>query len=168
MNYLLKILISICTIVTFCSCALLGNPDPRADKSRDYSIGFADVLWTSISPDVADAAYLNNASGSIITSNSQCKKYEKSTLDQLAENIIRGSGIENIEIIEKKPITFSERDALQMIVQGKADGVKTFLNLLTLRKNNCVYDFILVSNSEKSFSKDQKTFERFLKTVNIK
>lgn len=168
MKSLTKILSLAFIIVSVSACALFGNPDPRADKSRDYIVEFSDGLWTPISPDMADAAYLNNATGSIITTNSQCKKYEKNTLDQLADNILRGSGIEDVEIIEKKPTTFSERDALQMTVQGKADGVKTFLNFLTLKKNRCVYDFILVSNSEKSFKKDQKAFERFLKTVKIK
>lgn len=165
---LTSILILLFSIFTLSSCALFGNSDPRADKSREYQIEFSDSLWTSISPDVADTAFLNNATGSIITSNSQCKKYEKTSLDQLAENILRGSGIEGLEIIEKKPTTFSEREAMRVIAQGKADGVKTYLSILTLRKNRCVYDFILVSNTEKSFKKDQKAFEVFLKTVKIK
>lgn len=166
-NLLTKFLLLNC-FALFCGCALFGNPDPRADKSREYQVEFSDVLWTPISPDLADAAYLNNATSSIITTNSQCKKYEKTSLDQLAENILKGSGIEDIEIIEKKPTTFSERDAIEMLVQGKSDGVKTFLRFLTLKKNRCIYDFILVSSSEKSFTKDQKTFERFLKMVKIK
>ena len=81
---------------------------------------------------------------------------------------MRGSGLEGIEVIEKKETTFSERDAIDMTVQGKIDGIKSFIRLLTLKKNRCVYDFTLISNSEKSFRRDQKNFEAFLKTVTIK
>lgn len=168
MKRLTNILILVFCFFTLSACALFGNNDPRADKSKEYEVAFSDSLWTSISPDMADLAFLNNGTGSIMTANSQCKKYEKTTLDQLAENILRGSGIEGLEIVEKNPTTFSEREALKVIAFGKVDGVKTYFTLLTLRKNRCVYDFILVSNSEKSFKKDQKDFERFLKTVKIK
>lgn len=165
---LLVLLPFILLMIAASACAVFGNSDPRADKSTEYKIDFADSLWTQISPDLADLAYLNNATGSIMTSNSQCKKYEKSTLDQLADNVVRGSGLEGIEIIEKKESKFSDRDALEMTVQGKIDGVKTFIRLLTVKKNRCVYDFTLISNTEKSFKKDQKNFEAFLKTVTIK
>ena len=165
---LLVMLPFILLMIAGSACAIFGNSDPRAEKSKEYKIDFSDTLWTQISPDLADLAYLNNATGSIITSNSQCKKYEKSTLDQLADNVVRGSGLEGIEVIEKKETTFSERDAIDMTVQGKIDGIKSFIRLLTLKKNRCVYDFTLISNSEKSFRRDQKNFEAFLKTVTIK
>lgn len=168
MKCLIKTLFFLITILLLQACALFGNNDPRADKSQEYKIEFTDILWSPMHPDLADAAYLNNATSSIITANSQCKKYEKSTLDQLAENIIRGSGLQNITTLEKKNGTFSERDSLEMSLQGTIDGAKSFIRLLTVKKNRCVYDFLMISNTEKSFKKDQKYFEVFLKTVKIK
>lgn len=134
-------------------------------KSESMRINFLSSNWRPLTPDTADYAVQNPITSSIITANSMCKKYDSTSLKHLTINIM--SGVEEPETLEIQTLKFSGREALKTSIKGKLDGVVTYMDIMTVRKNRCVYDFILISPSLKTFNKDRSSFERFLKEVEI-
>jgi hypothetical protein len=150
----------------FTSCALF-IPKPQRDiKSTDYSIKFSSSDWESIPPDIADAAFAKRKTSSIITANSICKKYDSTSLENLTSSMI--SGLNNIKIEKEEELNFSERKARRVYLNGSLDGVNVSMIIQTLRKNRCVYDFVLISRDNKTRQADEKDYNKFLESVFIK
>ena len=104
-------------------------------------------------------AFENPDTGGIISVNSICRKYNKLSLEELTNNLLRGVG-------ERKAISANNLEldgarALDSIFEGIVDGVKLQLRTVVMIKDDCTYDFIHVSvpHREKDGS---KTFEAFL------
>jgi hypothetical protein len=54
-----------------------------------------------------------------------------------------------------------------MTVLGKVDGVERYFHLITMQKNNCIYDFVLISTNEKNLNTDNTDFNGFLQRIEI-
>lgn len=132
-------------------CALLF-PDRTAPKDREYDVAPPPAPWNKLAvgddPNAvdsmkADRAYENPETGAIISVNSICRKYNKSSLEALTDNLVRGVG--DRKLMRREEITVDGEPALDSSFEGVVDGV--FLNLRTvvLIKNDCTYDFIHVS-----------------------
>ena len=140
-----------CLLLAGTSCALLF-PDRTAPKDAEYQVTTPPAPWTKLAvtddPGAVDAmkadrAYENPETGAIISVNSICRKYNKSTLETLTDNLVRGVG--ERKLTRREEITLDGEQALDSTFEGVVDGV--FLNLRTvvLIKNDCTYDFIHVS-----------------------
>jgi len=147
------------------SCSLLVGSSDNDLKSETMRINYLSSNWQPITPDSADYAVQNPVSGSVITANSMCKKYDSTSLKHLTINIL--SGVESPIELSSITLQFNAREALQTAIKGKLDGVLTFMDILTVRKNRCVYDFILISPNRKTFERDQRDFKQFLSDVDI-
>jgi hypothetical protein len=140
-----------CLLLAGSSCALLF-PDRTAPKDAEYHVTTPPAPWTKLAvtddPSAVDAmkadrAYENPETGAIISVNSICRKYNKTTLETLTDNLVRGVG--ERKLTRRDEITLDGEQALDSTFEGVVDGV--FLNLRTvvLIKNDCTYDFIHVS-----------------------
>lgn len=147
------------------SCSFLSGGSDIDLKSETLRINYLSSRWRPITSDTADYAAQNPVSNSIITANSMCKKYDSTSLKHLTSNIL--SGVEDPETLESKTLTYSGRDALATTIKGKLDGVLTYMKIMTVRKNRCVYDFILISPSFAAFDKDKNDFADFLGQIEI-
>lgn len=116
--------------------------------------------------DTADKAYINKKTNSIITVNSTCKKYESSTLKHLTLNIL--GGVQKFKILKQELNILFKRELLRTYAKGKIDGVKIYIRTDIFKKNRCIYDFILIANNYKNLIQDEKDFNLFLKTTQIK
>lgn len=160
------IFVFIMAVSCLTSCALF-IPKPQRDiKSNDYKINFSSSDWATIPADIADTAYLKSKTSSIITTNSICKKYDSTSLENLTGSMI--SGLSNIKIEKEEDLTFEDRKAKRTYLTGSQDGVNVSMIIQTLRKNRCVYDFILISRDTKTRQADEKDFNKFLDSVQIK
>ncbi len=160
-SIILTLALVLCT-----SCSLLVGGSGSSDvKSENLRINFLSSNWRPITPDTADYAVQNPVTGSVITANSMCKKYDSTSMKHLTINIL--SGVESVEVLTTEEWTFSGREALTTNIKGKLDGVETYMSIVTTRKNRCVYDFILISPTRKTFERDQASFKEFLREVDI-
>ena len=121
--------------------------------------------WTKINKETSDFAISNSATRSVFLLNSACRKYEASNLNSLTSAIL--TGVEIVKILEKKIITYQDRDAMDLTVLGKLDGVERYFHLLTTQKNNCIYDFVLISTSERNLKKDNLDFQSFIQRIEL-
>ncbi len=148
-------------------CALLF-PDRTAPKSREYDVAAPPAPWhklavgddpNSVDAMKADIAYENPETGAIISLNSICRKYNKTSLEVLTDNLVRGVG--ERKMISQKEVKLAGETALDSTFQGVVDGV--FLNLRTvvMTKKDCTYDFIHVSIPKREPG-NSRAFDDFL------
>jgi hypothetical protein len=132
-------------------CAVLF-PDRTAPKDREYQVNAPPTPWhklaTGDDPNAldsmkADVAYENPETGAIISLNSICRKYTKSTLESLTDNLVRGVG--DRKMTARKEIVLDGEKALDSTFEGVVDKVFLQLRTVVMTKNDCTYDFIHVS-----------------------
>lgn len=119
--------------------------------------------WSKINNERSDYALLNKKTQSIFLFNSACRKNETSTLNTIASSIL--AEIEEVSILERKSSFYQNRDALETTVTGKADGVLRYLKIITIQKNNCIYDYILISTNKNNLESDTASFKMFLDRI---
>lgn len=146
------------------SCSF-GSDSESGVKSQNYKIAFQSPQWTKINPGSADHAFQNSSSNSIILLNSLCGKYESTSLKHLISNML--GGLDQVNIVKEEKMTYAKRDSLRRFVTGKTDGVPVYLIIQTLRKDSCIYDFILISANQDLQTSDIDDFNKFLEETNI-
>ncbi|MGZ3807543.1 MAG: hypothetical protein ACXVCE_05615, partial [Bacteriovorax sp.] len=137
-----------CTfMILFSACSSEGTYRKSSDTTNTLAKN-PPVPWAEISSEGSDYALQNNKTRSIFLFNSACRKYEGSNLNALTSSIL--AGIEDLNIIEKKTTFYQEREALELIASGSLDGVLRFFKIITIQKNNCIYDYVLISTNQKN------------------
>lgn len=146
------------------SCSL-GGDGSNDKKSQTYKLDFTVPSWTRMSPGTADHAFYNQKTHSIILLNTLCEKYEATSLHHLISNML--GGVDDIDVEREEKVKFAKRDSLRSFVKGTTDGVSIFLVIQTLRKNRCIYDFVMISQTPDKREKDIEDFEKFLSNTKI-
>lgn len=121
--------------------------------------------WEEINAEGSDYALRNKMSKSLFLFNSACRKYESSTLDALTNSIL--VGIEEITIDETINSFYQGRKSREVTANGKLDGVLRFFKIATIQKNNCIYDYVLISTNKKNLDLDTPAFKQFLREIVI-
>lgn len=149
------------------SCGLFSaNETGTYSKNTEYSNTFTNNIptnWEVIKTEGSDFALRNKKNNSIFLVNSACRKHEGSSLNALTSSIL--SGIDEISIITKNTLSIHEREAQEIRVSGKVDGIKTFFNIVTLQKNYCIYDYVLISNSIKKIEDDYLIYKKLINGI---
>ncbi|WP_198295998.1 hypothetical protein [Bacteriovorax sp. Seq25_V] len=138
-----------------CSTITSSAPDSKDDKLK-VNPG---INWKSINSDQADYAYSSSNSDNILFINSLCKKYENSSIKNLMYSLL---GNTDYKILNEKNLTLFNRETMSYEIETKVDGVKTYLNIVLLKKDRCIYDFVLINPKEKS---DSNTLDEFYEIV---
>nr|BDT27005.1 hypothetical protein BHI3_04710 [Bacteriovorax sp. HI3] len=121
--------------------------------------------WKEIDNQGSDLALSNTKTNSFFIFNSACRRYDQSNLPTLTNSIL--SGISNVEISEKTIVSHQGRDASLVIAKGAVDGVERYFRILTTQKNNCIYDFALISTGQKNLDKDTPDFNKFIELLKL-
>ena len=119
--------------------------------------------WVEMNAEGSDYALRNKKTKSIFLFNSACRKYEASSLSSLTSSIL--SGIDDLQIIKQETVYYQEREAAEVSASGKLDGVVRFFRIVTIQKNNCIYDYVLISTSPKNLEEDFVSSKFFLKRI---
>jgi hypothetical protein len=64
------------------------------------------------------------------------------------------------ETLEQKVVPMDGREAMHVVMRAKLDGVPKMFDAYVLKKDGCVYDFVLVSSPPK-FEPNRQVFENF-------
>lgn len=148
-------------------CAILF-PDRTAPKDGEYNVTPPPAPWTklavgddpnSVDAMKADMAFENPDTGAIISLNSICRKYNKTTLEALTANLVRGVG--DRKMTERKEIILDGETALDSTFEGVVDGVSLNLRTVVMTKKDCTYDFIHVSIPKRELG-GSRAFDDFL------
>lgn len=119
--------------------------------------------WSEINSESSDYALQNEKTKSIFLFNSACRKFEGSNLNALTSSIL--SGLDDLQITEKKNVFYQEREAVEVTANGKLDGIARYLKIVTIQKNNCIYDYVLISTNQKNLDTDTADLKIFLERI---
>ncbi len=152
-------------IIFFASCSSEKNNYSKSESVSNHISKNIPVPWKQINGEGSDFALANNLTKSIFLFNSSCRKYEGSNLNSLTSSLL--SGIDELNIIDRKNIFIQDRDATEVSASGKIDGVQRFLKIITIQKNSCIYDYVLIATNSKNMTNDTAYLNQFLTGIVI-
>lgn len=122
-------------------------------------------LWKEISSEGSDYALQKITSNSIFLFNSSCRKFEGSSLNALTGSIL--TGLDDLIIEEKKESFYQGREAVEVTANGKLDGITRYFKIITILKNNCIYDYVLIATNQSNLQNDSADLKSFLERIII-
>ncbi len=144
------------------SCSFSGPL--RVDRSaQNYKFEAPSIAWQLLAPiEGADFVFENKKSGATLSVSSICERYEEASLASLAGSALSPLGF--FKEKERKVLFVDGREALEVYVESKLDGVAVEVDLVVMRKNDCLFDFSLQSSPTITNSERQdflKALQRF-------
>ncbi|MBT3181694.1 MAG: hypothetical protein HN337_04200 [Deltaproteobacteria bacterium] len=93
---------------------------------------------------VRTITFYNEGLGSTISTDAYCgKNVEARLLDSLSGDIL--NAFDKKQVISEKEFDLDGRGAVRQLIAGELDGVAVTVDLVIVRKNECVFDFYSVS-----------------------
>lgn len=132
----------------------------RGDEAS-YRVGELGPGWSRLS--VAgqnDLAWHNESLGAIVQVNATCDPGRDVPLTALTNHLF--IGFREREILEQQFMPMDAREALRTHAVATLDGVPRELLFVVLKKDDCVYDFALITPPGAAFAGAQPTFDRFV------
>jgi len=161
-NFTLLLIILMGVLIS--SCSLVSNSE-SVEKSKNLSLNFRNSSWGKIDSEKADYAFKHKKSRSIMVINSLCKKYDQTTLEQLTENIL--SGLQESKTTDKETLRLFDRESLRTKASGKLDGVTTHMLIEVVKKDRCIYDFVLITKNSNLDSKLENDFIELVRSSQV-
>lgn len=124
-----------------------------------YRVGALPSAWQRFSIDDGNLAFRHTAGGTILA-NGMCADVNDVPLDVLINQALFGVAGKSEQPRER--FLLDGREAMRARVSGQLDGVDVALDLVVLRKDECVYDLQLVAGREV-FAAREPDFERFMR-----
>ncbi len=106
-----------------------------------------------------DASWKNGKNGNVISYISDCGDPTDPPLEQIVNGVVSGLG--DMKAVEESTPMVQDREGRRVHVAGKVDGVPTEIDLLTFKRNHCIYILTLVG-VKKAFTEDRVAFNKFI------
>lgn len=159
------LLLILITVLSACSSSENNGAYSKSKLVENNLSKAINRPWSQIDSEGSDLAFNNKSTNSIFIFNSACRKFDPSNLPTLTNSIL--TGIDSVEILEKSSTTHQERDAVVVVAKGTVDGISRYFRILTTQKNNCIYDYALISTSEANLKKDTVDFNKFIQLLKL-
>ena len=130
-------------------------------EQTSYQIGAVGPDWTRVTVNQQnDLAWHNGAKGAVMHIDSDCDPGLDIPLTALRSHLM--IGFTEREVIEEEVVPMDDREALRTHFTAKLDGVPRDILLQILKKDDCVYDFALITPAGPSFDEALVDFDRML------
>lgn len=106
----------------------------------------------------ADRAWQNDDNGSTISYLSTCNDPSDPSLQAARSDFL--ASLTGLKVISENESEFNGRDALSTVAEGSVDGVKTRVEMLLFKKNNCLYTLSFVALA-KTFNDNHSAYSEF-------
>lgn len=141
-------------MVLLCGCA--GNRNGTLsdgiyrDEEATYRLeGSLSEAWQPVTMGSNDLAWRHPKWNAVIQVNSSCDPAQDIPLVALTKHLL--IGFTDRAIAHQQRIPLDGREALQTHVRAELDGVPRELLITVLKKNACVYDFVLAAPPGQGF-----------------
>jgi len=148
-------------------CSGCGAAQARVEggvyRSGDvaFRVGEPPATWRAIDVEQATMAWRDEAHRASILLDARCRRKDDDVpLQALTQHLVMGTTERNIASQETVP--FDGREAMKTRLTAKLDGVPMEYDLVVLKKDDCVYDFVYVA--EPGAADGRPDFERFVRT----
>ncbi|MCP3099161.1 hypothetical protein LZ198_09800 [Myxococcus sp. K15C18031901] len=108
-----------------------------------YRVGELPRSWRRVWLDGNDLAFSEEGTGRALSVNATCKGHDDPSLQVLTRHLL--TGFTEREDLGQWLIAMDGREALRSRYRVKMDGVPVELELVVLKKDNCVFDFSYVA-----------------------
>lgn len=165
MTKLIEILILTCTITLLSACVTVNFEPQDIKKSENISFKQPGLPFKEFAANHLDKAWKNPKNGNSISFLSDCSQHHDPSLTNIIKGVVRG--IEFSKTVSSKKYNYNNRAALHNEIKGSVDGVQSRLEVLTFKKNSCIFIITYVA-LDSTFQVDQKYFKNFLKGFHVK
>lgn len=150
---------------------LLGACAPSAwrlarQMEGKYTTGSPGQGWLVVTPGGADRAWVNDALGATIYTDSNCgPRYAETRIEDLATELV--SGFRSLEDLREEYRMVGDREGILRVHQGRLDGILMRVSIVVVNKNACNYDFAFISppeNFDSGWASYEKVIQGFAET----
>lgn len=149
--------------LTAMGCATTGTlqSDVYRGSQTTYRIGTVSSAWSRLSvDDENDLAWHSDAKEAVMHVDSNCDPALDIPLKALRGHLL--FGFTDRELIEETLVPMDGREALRTHLVAKLDGVPREIVLQILKKDDCVYDFGLITPPGAPFESAVPDFDQLL------
>lgn len=119
-------------------------PDRYYEPGVFYRVGELPEGWKRMETRARTISFYNEGYMSSISTDAWCgRNIRDRTLNSLTGDMI--TALEDRTFSEEGRFTLDGREAIRQRVIGKYEGAPTVIDLVTVRKSDCVFDFYLIS-----------------------
>jgi len=113
-------------------------------ENVDFQAGRVPTSWRRIEDENSLLTFRDASRDLVVTVNGRCgKDSDDVPLQALTQHLFMY--FTERQILEQRPVTLDGREALRTASSAKLDGVPRYFVVYVLKKNGCVYDFILIA-----------------------
>ena len=149
--------------LTTIGCATTGtlrNGVYRGEQTS-YRIGPVSSDWTLVTVDHQnDLAWHSKAKAGVMHADSDCDPALDIPLTALRSHLL--IGFTEREVVDEEVVPMDDREALRTHLRAKLDGVPREILLQILKKDDCVYDFGLITPPGPTFEEAAGDFDEML------
>jgi hypothetical protein len=124
-----------------------------------YRVGALERGWRAVAVEENDLAFLSQDSAHSVAVNSTCEGHGDAPLPVLMQHLL--IGFSQREKLTEALARMDGRESLRSRYRAMLDGVPVELDLVVLKKDGCVYDFMYLSAAGR-FDEKRAVFERLL------
>lgn len=141
-------------------CALFGS-GPDLQRAKGYSVK-APSSWENVEKAESDRAF-RLPSGGLATVTSSCNRNSDAPLETLTKHLMLGA--RHVNILEQKRENVDGVAGLKTKVKATFEGKPINLVLFVLAKEDCIFDFSMMSPKEIT-SGDDSDFMKLVQSFN--
>jgi len=124
------------------------QPGKVITKKGYYQVGDLSSDWSPMSLKKAIISFYNQKVGATISTDAFCDQaYDDAPLNMLARHLF--AGLQDVKVVEEKPLMLSDRGALRTYFKASLDGVPVTVDSVVIKKDWCLFDFYLVSPPDR-------------------
>ncbi|MCM2280748.1 MAG: DUF3103 domain-containing protein, partial [Bdellovibrionaceae bacterium] len=116
-------------------CVSVNLGQAKTEKSESVRFQVPPAPFSRFEPAGADQAWKNPNNGNLISYLSVCNDPADPGLEAMQAEML--AAFEDAQVVRSAERSFNGRRALNTEAEGLVDGVKTRLELLVFKKNNC-------------------------------
>lgn len=148
-----------CSFLAFFSSCLSVSLSSKVRKSEDVRFVSPGGAFEQIKSPGADQAWQDKNIGNSISFQSSCNDPADPSIENIEKDIL--NNLESAKIGSTQQAFFEGRESRKTQAEGTVDGIATKIEILTFKKNSCLYSISYVSIT-KNFEQDHAIFDKFL------
>jgi hypothetical protein len=145
--------------IVACSGSALRGDVYRGDGLA-FRLGQVPPTWKRLEVKNVRLAFRDDANESTVLVNARCgTDGDDVPLQALTQHLFMM--FTERETIEQQVVPMDGREAMHTVLRAKLDGVPKMFDAYVLKKDACVYDFVVISTPDK-FDSNRQVFETFV------
>lgn len=155
------LLAQVVLLIATSACISLNLTPQKGERSKGVRFTPPSDPYVSLNTTQADVAWQNKLNGNSISFFSTCNDPADPSLELVSKELF--ADMRDLNVLRRDTRLFNAREALDLEVEGKVEGVATRVRALIFKKNGCIYTLSHVG-LPPVFDHDRERFDGFLRS----